>query len=215
MIRSFSVAALAFSLLASTASAQFFGPGYNPYHNHGYQPFIPPQINPFVPYNNGYTQLPWPRTAQFPVIGVLPNGMQVINPWGPRNFVPAWNTNPYYGGYNPYAYNPYAYNPYAYNPYGYNPWGVGNANFGNNTAGIEREPGRFIPVGGGVALNNVTGTILRTAQGVAQTNDGNFYRVPGTGSLTAWGALDPTSGLYVNPITGDAYNPGSGLIIRR
>lgn len=76
------------------------------------------------------------------------------------------------------------------------------------------EPGFFARVGPDVAINRTTGTVLRPYSGVAFTNEGPFYRMPGSGSFTPWGAYIPGTGMYRNPITGAAYNPQTGLIIR-
>ncbi len=81
--------------------------------------------------------------------------------------------------------------------------------------GIEREAGRFIPVNNQTAINSITGTVLKPYQGVAYTNEGPFYRLPGTGSLTAFGAFNPATGAYYNPLSGALYNPGTGIIVRR
>lgn len=193
---------LAFALVLSgfvgSASAQV---GILPYPS----PWYPPMPNPGIQY-----------------LGTLPNGIPVINPW---NMYQNHNYGQNYPGgfwrpnYNPYVYNPYLYNPipaYYGNLYasylGYlnqNPYNV------PNIYGVERERGRFIPVANDLFVNNLTGTQLAPVRGIAQTREGTFYRMPGTGSITAWGAFIPGSGTYVNPVSGDVYNPGSGIIVRR
>jgi hypothetical protein len=177
------------------------------------------QPSPF--FNNG-----------LPVVGVLPNGVPVVNPWArfgnPYGVFPVagnaafWGTvgiQPW-GTFNPYLPQPYFIAPY-WNPYAFNnPYWNWNGNWGSTPwnrplpRALEVERGRLIPVGQ-IALNPITGTAYRPFQGIAQTNDGPFVRQPGTGSFSAFGAYIPGSGLYVNPFTGDAYNPGSGLIFRR
>ncbi|MGL4420147.1 MAG: hypothetical protein ACRCZF_05755, partial [Gemmataceae bacterium] len=85
---------------------------------------------------------------------------------------------------------------------------------GNGMGLTQYEPGRFFPVGLDAAQNPVSGTVLRPFSGVAFTNEGAFYRVPGTGSFTPFGTYVPGSGIYVNPFSGVNYNPQTGAIVR-
>jgi hypothetical protein len=73
------------------------------------------------------------------------------------------------------------------------------------------EPGWFSRVGPDLAVNRTTGTVLRPYSGVAYTA---VVRLPGSGTFTPWGAYLPGTGVYVNPFTGAAYNPQTGLILR-
>lgn len=98
-----------------------------------------------------------------------------------------------------------------------NPWGgqVVSNSFLPGQFGINQyEPGRFVRVGQDLAVNTVTGTILQPYSGVAYTNEGPFYRLPGTGTFSPYGAYLPGSGIYFNPFTGAAYNPRTGAVRR-
>lgn len=79
---------------------------------------------------------------------------------------------------------------------------------------VQQEPGRFARVGPDLAVNRITGTVLQPYSGVAYTNEGTFYRLPGTGSFTPFGAYIPGTGQFINPFTGVAYNPQTGMILR-
>ena len=169
---------------ASTVQAQFYGNGYYPTRQYVVQP------------NNG---------IQYQ--GRLPNGIPVFNPWNMYN-----NNNysgqiingpiyPYYGYYGLYG--------NAYLGYGD---GSGYTGLGNYSS-VQRQPGRYIPVAPDLAVNPLTGTRLAPYRGIAETNQGTFFRIPGTGSLTAFGTFNPASGTYLNPVTGAVFNPGSGLIL--
>jgi hypothetical protein len=109
----------------------------------------------------------------------------------------------------------------GFNRFNGTPYGFGNAGgfgygnqlpYGNNPQ--QYEPGKFYPVGMDAAVNPVTGTVLRPYSGVAFTNEGAFYRVPGSGRFTPFGTMVPGSGVYLNPFTGVAYNPQTGAIQR-
>ena len=76
------------------------------------------------------------------------------------------------------------------------------------------EPGRFARLGPDLAVNRATGTVLRPYSGVAFTAEGPFVRMAGSGTFTPWGAYVPGTGVFVNPFTGAAYNPQTGLILR-
>jgi hypothetical protein len=76
------------------------------------------------------------------------------------------------------------------------------------------EPGRFSRLGPDLAVNRATGTVLRPYSGVAFTAEGPFVRMAGSGTFTPWGAYVPGTGVFVNPFTGAAYNPQTGLILR-
>ena len=198
------LALAALGLFAAPAAAQIV-PGWN----YSYA----------APY---YNTPPWPQTARFQTIGYLPNGIRVIDPWN-RTPVGGYYNPAYYG--NPYLYNQQASYNYSYSAGypggsvnfggsvqfnnglapGFNPWGAGQ---------ISREPGRFTPLGPDAAYNPASGTLLRPQSGVAYTQDGVFHRQPGTGTMTAFGAYLPGSGLYVNPFSGQTYNPQTGLIVR-
>jgi hypothetical protein len=116
-----------------------------------------------------------------------------------------------FGGIN-YGYN-YNFNQSA----GFaNPWGGQVAGqFLPGQIGITQfEPGRFVRVAPDVAVNTATGTVLQPYSGVAYTNEGPFYRLPGTGIFSPYGAYLPGSGIYFNPFNGAAYNPRTGVIRR-
>jgi hypothetical protein len=208
-------AVLTVSLMSGVASAQL-APGYFypvpvpvpvpvPYPVYT-TPFVPPAINPFVPYNSGPTILPWPRTAQFPVIGTLPNGIQVINPWGPNYSRSYYNNMPYYGpGYwaNPFL------NPYAF---GYNPFDP-YQNRALNQFVVQREAPRFALTANDATMSLFNGDM--STRNTTLRDDAMFSRVPGTGSITAFGALMPASGTYVNPMNGNETSPGTTGLIRK
>ena len=147
---------------------------------------LPGQAPGWNPWAGGVIYPPQQPGIQY--LGQLPNGIHVFNPW-----------NMYQNLYNPF--NPYS--PYS------NGYGSFTQPF------VQREAGRFIPVARDLAVNPITGTQLAPYRGVAVTTEGAFYRAPGSGSFTANGAFIPGSGVYVNPITGTVYQPGSGLILRR
>jgi len=192
---------LALTVLAVTglaADAQFIYPPYG-----GYQPYV---------LQRG------PNLGGIQYLGNVGN-IPVFNPWNMynnQNYSGYLYAQPVYPRY-PRRFIPYFYPPaynYNFGPYGaYNSGLLGNVNGVVLAPGLEREAGRFIPVDPVTAINNVTGTVLKP--GVAYTNEGPFYQVPGSGSITAWGAFDPASGTYYNPVSGDLYNPGTGLINRR
>jgi hypothetical protein len=122
----------------------------------------------------------------------------------------------------------YSWNFGAFGNYGFSApgFGFGAQGFAATNLGIQpglgfgfgpitqREPGRFARLAPDLAVNPITGTVLQPYSGVAYTNEGTFYRLAGSGTLTPFGAYVPGSGLYVNPFTGVAYNPQTGLILR-
>jgi hypothetical protein len=189
----FLVLAAGVMMTAATASAQF---NILPYPNPYYRPiYMPPVINPFVPYtpwNNGAIIQPWPRPATVTVIGTLPNGIQVINPWGPR-------INPYFASnfVNPYLVANYSAG-YWYGLYN-NPF---LDSFYAQNAGVFfrpvviRDPLGFIV--GQDAPPLTAGTV--TLPDSARTIDGLAPRLPATGSMTIFGAYDPASGSYIRPV---------------
>jgi hypothetical protein len=184
------LAAIGLVLALATASwAQ--APGWNPWWNGGV--VYPPQ-QPGIQY-----------------LGQLPNGIPVFNPWNMyqnlNNQRPVWYGSPY--GFSPLYYNALYANPYLA------AYGFYNQGFGSNAPVIQRESGRFVPVARDLFVNSITGTQLAPYRGVALTIEGAFYRAPGTGSYTAWGAYIPGSGTFVNPVNGAVYQPSSGIIIRR
>lgn len=168
---------------------------------------LPGQAPGWNPWAGGVIYPPQQPGIQY--LGQLPNGIHVFNPW--NMYQNLNNQQPVY--YYPpamYYYNPY----YLYNPFNpYSPYSNGYGSF--TQPFVQREAGRFIPVARDLAVNPITGTQLAPYRGVAVTTEGAFYRAPGSGSFTANGAFIPGSGVYVNPITGTVYQPGSGLILRR
>jgi hypothetical protein len=171
---------------AGSASAQFMTPGLT---------YVQP-VNPY-----------WRPGVQ--ILGTLP-GAIVTNPWNIYNRYPN-----YYTGFAVYNYNPIpAYYGSLQQTY-YNYLATAPYPYATGITTINREPGRFVPVAPDLAVNPITGTRLAPARGIALTNEGPFYRIPGSGSFTAWGAYMPGNGTYLNPFNGDLYNPGSGLVIHR
>ena len=194
-------------LLAGPAAAQF--PLVDPWHR-GTDPFgYDPVFNPF-----GRIYLPPP--VRPPVVGFLPNGTPVINPWIRGRYVnpvdiytanvvasqiaaARWQaaqalywSQPVYGSGFGGPVPPPVFPPVLANR-------------------VQIEPGRFVPAGPGLAVNPVSGTVLAPFRGVALTNEGPFYRA---GGVTAFGTYVPSAGVYVNPITGARYNPATGVIVR-
>src|SRR5262245_45268881 len=91
-----------------------------------------------------------PTYGGFPYLGTLPNGTTVFNPWGPRYY-----NNAFYPGYYAPFYSTSVRYMYSYNfgPYG-NYTAAGSIGYGTpNVVGIEREPGRFVPVARDTAVN--------------------------------------------------------------
>jgi hypothetical protein len=196
----------------------------------------PPTINPWLPGQPAVTP---------PVVGQLPTGTPVINPWvrpavvTPQslfaqqyallNAAPIWNPSlaPYWAaaGLNaPWGLNNSApvLQPGAFGP-GVQPVPAGAvptvstfvARPGLTVGGFTQvEPGWFSRLGPDLAVNRITGTVLRPYSGVAFTAEGPFVRVPGSGTFTPWGMYIPGTGIFVNPFTGAAYNPQTGLILR-
>jgi hypothetical protein len=221
------VVAVAANHSANPAAAQFPNAVLNPYGN-GW-------ANGGGNWNGPY--------SQYPTIGFTPNGTRVINPWTTpnanwsttwggnwgANWNSNWNTSwsansnwsssPYQWNYNYNAYQQSAvWNP-SLNPFMSvnNPWATPQALL--NQAAVYQRPvqlenGQVVAVAPGVGINPVTGTVVNSNRGIAMTNEGPFYRVPNTGSITPWGRYIPGTGVYVNPFTGSAYNPASGLIVR-
>lgn len=149
----------------------------------------------------------------------LTNMPTVHNPWARYHnnyYIPPAAYFNYAVQYN-YAtiFNPSLYSPLGTYDYGYQNFGVNQfGGLGLNAGVVQKEVGGFVPVNRTTAVNPVSGTILKPYQGVALTREGPFYRVPGTGSITAWGTYLPGSGVYVNPFSGTQYNPATGLIAR-
>ncbi len=198
-------------VIASTIQAQ----GFNPYGVGG-------QPNPWL--QNNQNSMPY----YGPQVGTLPNGTPIHNPWRRYSSQPIVNANlfNYQVNYNTQSIlNPSLYPSLAFNNYrstyfnnGYTQFGINQFNSGYANYGYypqyEREVGTFVPVNPQLALNPYSGTILNPIRGIALTREGPFYRVPGTGSISPWGNYIPGSGVYVNPFTGAAYNPLTGIIAR-
>lgn len=199
---------VAAALTAGPARAQYpvFDPWIRP-NPYGYNPYW----NPYGP-----VTIPAPRTP--PLIGYLPNGTPVVNPWVRTTTVYpidiyAWNSA--LAAWNAATiWNPALYGSAFGTPYGTGVVPPVVPALGLQPGVYDREPGRFVRVGADLAVNPVSGTVIQPYRGVALTNEGPFYRLPGSGSLTAWGAFRPGSGVYVNPFTGVRYNPQTGLIVR-
>jgi hypothetical protein len=190
MKRSFFALALTLTI-ACSAQAQVF---IQPYPTPGWNPWAGGVIYP-------------PQYPGIQYLGQLPNGTPVFNPWNMyqnlNNQRPIYYQSPYFV--------PFFYPQFFWNYYGYNPYGYGMS----SNAGIINVPGRFVPVGPDLAVNPFNGVTLAPRRGYAQTPEGTFYRAPGSGSFTAWGAYIPGSGVFVNPMNGDTYQPNQGLLIRR
>jgi hypothetical protein len=222
--RSILAAILVASATAGTASAQYnpWNNGYNYGYNNGYNNNYGNNNNPWNYSNpwqyNGFHNGPYWQGGNNGVIGQLPNGIPIINPWARPNFYPV--------PINPWGYQ---FSQQQQTNYYNNGNGYGNTTTFSQTTQIvpngfnnpflqpgfaQREAGAVIQVGRNLAVNPITGTIVRPLSGVAITREGTFYQVPGTGSFSPWGAYIPGSGTYVNPFTGTSYNPTTGLIVR-
>lgn len=189
------------------------------------------------PWGNGSAfGLPTYRPPSY--LGTLPNGTPVINPWNQPTVTPPFPVIQALFAYQYTLLNAAAiWNPSLYQYYatgsaagwangGMQPGGFGPgiqpiqpANPGAQVGltfrpGVQVEPGGFARLGPDLAVNRVTGTVLQPYAGVAYTNEGTFFRVAGTGTFTPWGAYMPGSGVFLNPFTGTAYNPQTGLILR-
>jgi hypothetical protein len=212
-----------FLLLTQTASAQFSNPwggagAPNPWHQN-----IQP-IGSQLGRQNGLQATggtrfvnPWAPQQIQPIVPAAIHNLQVQYTYATLmnaslySYQPLWNTNRQaYGngatmlpGIIP-----------GINGGGTNTPGESNDQPVPPNSRLQVEVGRFVPVARDIYANPISGTVLSTRRGVALTREGAFYRLPGTGSLTAWGAFIPGSGVYVNPLTGAAYDPVTGLIAR-
>jgi hypothetical protein len=212
------------ALAATTASAQIGYPTaypagpYAQYPTLGYTPNGTRVINPWGQgafnggLNNGYNG--WPTAPGF----ANSNQVPPLSIWNP-------SLNPYQMYLNQYQAYANQYQGYANQYQGYvnqyqaysSPFASSQALLNNAIAfnrPVQVEAGRVVPVSPGLAVNPVTGTVVSSFRGIALTNEGPFYRVPNSGSITPWGRYIPGSGVYVNPFTGSAYNPATGLIVR-
>ena len=219
-LRNILAAILLTATTAGVADAQYYNPWNNGYNNGYGNNYSGNNNNPWNYSNpwqyNGFHNGPYWQGGNNGVIGQLPNGIPIINPWARPNFYPV-------------PVNPWGYQFTTQSQTGYYNNGYTNSTTFSQTTQIvpngfnnpflqpgfaQREAGAVIPVGRNLAVNPVTGTVVRPLSGIAITREGTFYQVPGTGSFSPWGAYIPGSGTYVNPFTGTTYNPTTGLIVR-
>ena len=221
-------------ILAGTAPAQYTGWGngglINPWGGNAGGPFAPPSIGTLP---NGTNVIdPWTRPS---ISGMTPSlQMRFANQFAAQYAAPVLNPSLAMfnnlgnsGGFNAGGFNAGGFANGGYANGGGSNMGFGGFNSRGNRAyqrafnngqtqasSRQFEPGSFYPVGQDAALNPTSGTVLRPYSGVAFTNEGAFYRLPGTGSYTPYGTYLPGSGIYMNPFTGVGYNPQTGVIQR-